>query len=57
MIETTIGWVLQQYPDRVKALLNALDLDRTGSPPGAGTVKKPRCRNLASRTQGAFLVI
>jgi hypothetical protein len=28
--ETTIEWVLEQYPDRVKALLEALDLDRAG---------------------------
>jgi hypothetical protein len=57
MNETTIEWVLEKDPDRVKVLLDALDLDRADSPPGAGTVKKPRCRNLASRTQGAFLVI
>ncbi len=28
--EPTIAWVVQAYPDRVKALLDALDLDRAG---------------------------
>ena len=28
--ETTMQWVLETYPDRVKALFDALDLDRTG---------------------------
>jgi len=30
MKETTIEWVLQNYPDRVQALFEALDLDRAG---------------------------